>query len=69
MEMSEMTFTRIIELLECLTFPVSNESEWPEKFSNKKESDTTIFSLTSNNKRAILPIYKLRTSNWTTLSN
>ena len=57
------------ELLECLTFAVSNELEWPEKFSNKKKSETTIFLLTSNNKRAILPIYKLRTPNWTTVSN
>ena len=31
------------ELLECVTFGVSNESEWPEKFSNKKKSDTSIF--------------------------
>ena len=31
------------ELLECLTFGVSNESEWPEKISNKKKSDTSIF--------------------------
>ena len=57
------------ELLECLTFAVSSESEWPEKFSNKKKSETTKFLLTSNNKRAILPIYKLRTPNWTAVSN
>ena len=57
------------ELLECLTFAVSNKSEWPEKFSNKKKSDTTIFLSTSNNKRAILPTYKLRTSNLTTVNN
>ena len=31
------------ELLECVTFGVSNESEWPEKFSNKKKSGTSIF--------------------------
>ena len=31
------------ELLECVTFAISNESEWPEKFSDKKKSDTAIF--------------------------
>ena len=31
------------ELLECVTFGASNESEWPEKCSNKKKSDTSIF--------------------------
>ena len=31
------------ELLECVTFGVSNESEWTEKFSSKKKSDTSIF--------------------------
>ena len=31
------------ELLECVTFALSNESEWPEKFSDKKKSDTAIF--------------------------
>ena len=31
------------ELLQFATFAVSNESEQPEKFSNKKKSDTCIF--------------------------
>ena len=31
------------ELLECVNFAVSNESERPEKFSDKKKSDTSIF--------------------------
>ena len=31
------------ELLECMTFSVSNESERPEKLSNIKKSDTTMF--------------------------
>ena len=31
------------ELLECVTFAVSNESERPEKFSDKKKSDTSIY--------------------------
>ena len=31
------------ELLECVTFAVSNESEWPEKFSDKKKSETAVF--------------------------
>ena len=31
------------ELLECVTFAASNESERPEKFSDKKKSDTSIF--------------------------
>ena len=52
MEMLEMTFTHYWkllptitdeELLECVTFAVSNESERPEKFSNKKKSDISIF--------------------------
>ena len=30
------------ELLECVTFAVSNESKWPKKFSDKKKSDTAI---------------------------
>ena len=57
------------ELLQCVTFAVSNESEQPEKLSNKKKSDTSISLLTSNNKRTILSICKLRSSNWTTVSN
>ena len=31
------------ELLECVNFAVSNESERPEKFSDKKKSDTFVF--------------------------
>ena len=31
------------ELLQCVTFAVSNESEQPENFSKKKKSDTSIF--------------------------
>lgn len=31
------------ELLGCVTFAGSNESEWSEKFSNKKKSGTSIF--------------------------
>ena len=57
------------ELLQCVTFAVSNESEQPEKLSNKKKSDTSIPLLTSNKKRTILSICKLRSSNWTTVSN
>ena len=36
------------ELLECVTFVVSNESEWPQKFSNKKKVTLVYFLLTSN---------------------
>ena len=57
------------ELLQCVTFAVNNESEQPEKLSNKKKSDTSISALISNNKRTILSIFKLRSSNWTTVSN
>ena len=31
------------ELLECVTFAVSNESERPEKISDKRKSDTSIY--------------------------
>lgn len=33
------------ELLGCVTFAGSNESEWSEKFSNKKKIFTSIFSI------------------------
>ena len=57
------------ELLQCVNFAASNESEQPEKLSNKKKSDTSTPLLTSNKKRTILSICKLRSSNWTTVSN
>ena len=57
------------ELLECVTFVVSNESEWPQKFSNKKKSDTCIIFIDEQLEKDDLSIYKLRSSNWTTVSN
>ena len=57
------------ELLECVTFVVSNESEWPQKFSNKKKSDTCIFFIDEQLEKDNLSIYKLKSSNWTTVSN
>ena len=57
------------ELLECVTFGVSNESEWAEKFSNKKKSDTSVFFIDEQQEKDNLSIYKLRSSNWTIVSN
>ena len=57
------------ELLECVTFAVSNESERPENFQTKRKVTLLYFLLTSKNKRTMLSIYKLRSSNWTITSN
>ena len=57
------------ELLECVTFGVSNESEWAEKFSNKKKSDTSVFFIDKQQEKDNFSIYKLRSSNWTIVSN
>ena len=44
------------ELLECVTFGVSNESESAEKFSNKKKSDTSVFFIDKQQEKDNLSI-------------
>ena len=48
------------KLLECVNFAVSNESERPEKFSDKKKSDTSIFFIDEQQQKYNPFIYKLR---------